>query len=368
MKFSHFIIRNLWFILIVVLPTFGATVYYTAIASDIYLSEAKYIVRSPNRTQLSALSSVLQGSGLVKAQDDTYAVNDFLQSRDAVKAIQASNIDLRQIYGRPDTDYFARYPNILFDTSDEGLYKYYLKRVVVALDNSTGITTLSVKAFRPEDARIVAAAALVAGESLINQLSARAQENALRDAQNEVRNAEERVKAAEKSLLDYREREIIIDPTKQSVLLIEGIAKLQAELSMANAQLSQVLQSSPNSPLVPTLRATVRALEEEIIRERAKVAGASGAMAQKIADYQLLILEQEFASKALASATASLETARMEAQRQHFYLERVVEPNAPDVGLYPKRIVSIAIVLISGLVLYFMLWLLLLGVRDHANR
>ncbi|HKM71307.1 MAG TPA: hypothetical protein VJX94_14855, partial [Stellaceae bacterium] len=38
---------NIWFWAIVGLPTLVAGVYYFAIASDLYLSEAKFIVRSP---------------------------------------------------------------------------------------------------------------------------------------------------------------------------------------------------------------------------------------------------------------------------------------------------------------------------------
>ena len=52
------------------------------------------------------------------------------------------------------------------------------------------------------------------------------------------------------------------------------------------------------------------------------------------------------------SALASLETARSEAQRKQLYLERLVQPNLPDMAVEPRRIRSTFTVLALGLVLW----------------
>ena len=65
---------NIWLWAIVGLPTLVAGVYYFAIASDLYLSEAKFIVRSPKQVQTSTLGALLQTTGLGRAADDTAAV------------------------------------------------------------------------------------------------------------------------------------------------------------------------------------------------------------------------------------------------------------------------------------------------------
>src|ERR1700741_2282889 len=75
---------NPWFWGIVGLPTLVAGVYYFAIASDLYLSEAKFIVRSPKQVQASGIGTLLQSTGLARAEDDTAAVQDFITSRDVV--------------------------------------------------------------------------------------------------------------------------------------------------------------------------------------------------------------------------------------------------------------------------------------------
>src|SRR5246127_359127 len=65
---------NIWLWAIVGLPTLVAGVYYFAIASDLYLSEATFIVRSPKQVQTSMLGALIQSTGLARAVDDTAVV------------------------------------------------------------------------------------------------------------------------------------------------------------------------------------------------------------------------------------------------------------------------------------------------------
>src|SRR5689334_23074927 len=100
---------NIWFWAIVGLPTLAAGVYYFAIASDLYLSEAKFIVRSPKQVQASGIGALLQSTGLSRAEDDTAAVQDFITSRDAVRKLERKN-DLRDVFNRPEGDFVTRFP------------------------------------------------------------------------------------------------------------------------------------------------------------------------------------------------------------------------------------------------------------------
>ena len=83
--------QNPWFWAIVGLPTLVAGVYYFAIASDLYLSEAKFIVRSPKQVQTSSIGALIQSTGLARAVDDTAVVEDFIMSRDAVRRLEQEN-------------------------------------------------------------------------------------------------------------------------------------------------------------------------------------------------------------------------------------------------------------------------------------
>src|SRR5207248_4602465 len=72
---------NIWFWGIVGLPTLLAGVYFFAIASDLYSSEVRFIVRGPNKVPTSAISAMLSASSAVS--EDAYAVHEYVMSRDA---------------------------------------------------------------------------------------------------------------------------------------------------------------------------------------------------------------------------------------------------------------------------------------------
>jgi capsular polysaccharide transport system permease protein len=73
------------------------------------------------------------------------------------------------------------------------------------------------------------------------------------------------------------------------------------------------------------------------------------------------------AEKQLGSAFASLEAARLEAQRQQLYLETIAKPNLADYPLFPRRMVSFATIVVTCLLAYGIAWLLIASVREHAS-
>ena len=87
--------RRLFFLAIVVLPTAAATVYYGFLASDAYVSESRFVIRSAQRPSSGGgIGALLQGSGLPGFQrsvDDAYAVQDFILSRDALRQLDSAS-------------------------------------------------------------------------------------------------------------------------------------------------------------------------------------------------------------------------------------------------------------------------------------
>lgn len=348
------------------LPTVLAAIYYFFIAADLFASETKFVVRSLSRGQVSPLTNLLQSTGITKAQDDVYSVNDFVISRDAVKVLNA-RLPLREIFGWQEADILARYPNPLYDSSEEDFFAYYKKRVAVGYDATTGITTVTVKAFRADDARKIAHVLIEESEALVNRLNQRARTNAVADAAADVKRAEERVLEAQQRTLSYRTREELLDPGKSSGALFETVAKLKAELTLVQTRLAEMQKTSPDSPLASGLQTRAGALQRQIQNEQAKLAGGDGSIAPKLPEYEQLMLQQEFAAKGLASAMASMEAAREEARRQQIYLDRVIEPSAPDKAEFPKRLKSILIIFVSCFLAYSTGKLLLAGIREHAQ-
>ena len=356
---------NIWFWAIVGLPTLVAGVYYFAIASDLYLSEAKFIVRSPKQVQTSTIGALIQSTGLARAVDDTAVVEDFIMSRDAVGKLEQRD-HLREVFGRPEGDFVTRFPGILMRSDFEALFQRYAHFVSVETDHTSGVTALRVKAYRAEDAQNIARALLSDSEELVNELNERARKDALGTARQEVDRAQERISRIQSQLTAYRVQQNMLDPKSASTGVLELIGQMRTAQATARQQLGELIKNSPSSPQIPLLQTRIAALDKLIAEERAKLSGETNSVVSTLTEYERLMLDRELAEKALASAFTSLEAARLEAQRQQLYLETIAVPNLADYPLYPKRVINFGMVLVSCLVAYGIAWLLVISAREHA--
>jgi capsular polysaccharide transport system permease protein len=358
--------RKRGYLLWVVLPTLFAVVYYGLIAADQFVTEARYLVRGrESAPAASFLSGMLGGgAGMTSAGLDAQSIRDYLESHDAVKALQ-SKIDIVSIFRRPEADIVSR---LWFEQpSAERLTEYYRDKVAVSFEGTSGITTLSVKSFRPSDSREIAENLLALSENLVNRYSNRAQADTLRVAREELTRAEARVIAAREALTKFREREQSVDPARSAVMALDTIGRMEASLAQTREELAEKsTYLRPDNPQIKILKNRIDAVSGQILQERARLTRGDETVAKQIAAYERLMLEREFSDKQLASATASLETARMEAQRQQLFLIRVVEPNTAEKSLYPRRL-WIIFSLFAGLnIAYGVGWLIVAGVREHA--
>src|SRR5262249_8152584 len=153
-----------------------------------------------------------------------------------------------------------------------------------------------------------------------------------------VTEAEAKAKSAALALSAFRSQQSVFDPERQSTLQLQGIAKLQEELISTKTQLAQIRSVTANNPQIPVLARRVDTLQKEIDAEMQKVAGGNTSLTTQASEYERLALDRAFAEKQLASALASLELARNEAQKKQLYLERIVQPNLPDYALEPRRV------------------------------
>lgn len=358
---------NVIFMITVLLPTLVASLYFGVIASDVYISESRFVVRNPQRQAVtSGLGSLLQGTGFSRSQDDTYSVHDYVLSRDALHELD-QQLKVRKEFSKEDIDFVNRFPGLSPDDSFEAFYRHYRKYVAIDYDTVSSITTLYVRAYTADEARNINDLLLQMGERLVNNLNTRSRQDLIQVAQKEVATAEERSKVAAVALSGYRGKQALFDPDRQSALQLQGVAKLQEELLSAEAQLAQLRQLSPDNPQIPALKSRVEALRKTIGSEGSKVAGADGSFTSKSTVYDRLQLEKVFAERQLATALAALESARNEAQRKQLYLERLVQPNLPDKALEPRRIRSVLMVFALGLVLWGVVSLVVASVKEHTD-
>lgn len=365
--FSEWLRKRRWFVLFVIVPTILAAVYYGLFAADVYVSESRFVIKSPDqkRSSMSSLANLIQTTGLSGGQEQTNEVLAYVHSRDALKELE-KNPGIRNQFASTQADIFSRFPGPLKGDSFEDLYKYYGKMVNARLDTETGTAIITVNAFTAQDAYTINQRLLNLSEMLVNRLNARAQTTGIAEAQKQVDLATERAKAAQIALTRYRNTQELIDPAKQAVGVLDIANKMTAERAALQAQLDLMQRLTPQNPSIPALRNRIAAISAQISAQDSRVVGTDEGIASKLGGYEDLLVEQKFATENLNVANAALVQARAEAQKQQFYLEHVVNPNLPDTPLLPKRLLNILVVFATTTCLYFIAWMFMIGILEHA--
>lgn len=354
------------FWLTVVVPTFAALLYFGLFASDVYVSESRFVVRSPEKPATSGFGALLKTAGFANAGDEIYAAQNFVLSRDALKALNKDGA-VAKSYGGEGVSIFDRFGSLWAGNSFEDLFDYYRKKVRVDHDTASSITTLTVRAYTPQDAQQFNKQLLEMAEATVNRLNERGRQDLIRFAQIEVDSAKEASRQAAAALSAFRNREGVVDPEKQAAVQLQMISKLQDELIATRTQLIELRTYTPQNPQIAVLQTRMKTIAREIDEQLGAVAGNRRSLAAAAGQYQRLALESQFADRQLASAMASLEEARNEAGRKQAYVERIVQPNLPDEALEPRRWRSVFATFALGLVAWGVASMLLAGVREHQE-
>jgi capsular polysaccharide transport system permease protein len=366
-KWGEKIARNPWFLIGVVLPVLVSAIYFFIIASDQYVSESRFVIKAPNQrgAQISTFANLIQTTGLSGGQEQSNQVIDYARSRSALQAL-SKVVSLDKIYSNSSADFLSRFPQPWQENAREDLHVYYRKKVVIDRDADTGLVVLRTTAFAPRDAAVINEELLRQSENLVNELNERARRSAISESENRVREAEARAESARRAMASYRNKAELVDPLKQAGGVVEIANRLITERAVLEAQLSTLRRLTPDHPSISALRERIASLTQEIDQQTARIVGGSNAISGKLPAYEGLALEQELSSQLVMLARASLEQARTDASKQQFYLERVVDPNVPDLPEYPHAWRNVLTIFGFALCLYLIAWMFIVGILEHA--
>lgn len=350
----------------VLLPTLVVFLYLALFASDIYLAEAKFAIRSQNQQQsLDMLSTFFRTNS--SSLSDSYIVQNYIQSMDMIDKVDAK-LHVRDHYADRSHDIWYRLTR--HATQDEML-RYWSWAVVTTFDPDTSIMTVQVKAFSPQMAQSVCQAILDASEALVNAMNDRARTDAISLAQAEVARAEARIRTAHEAMRQYRERTVILDPQAVASGLYSLVNQLEGEITKTTAELAEAsTYMQADSPRVVMLQNRLTVLQKQLQSEKARLASqmqGDKPLSALVSEFQSLTLEEEFAQKQLTSAMASLETARVQAESKSLYVESFQKPMVPDESLYPRPIVFSLVFMLAAAVLLGLVSLIVAAIREHAG-
>lgn len=354
------------FWLFVVLPTIVLAIYYGFIASDVYTSESKFVIRSPNQRSVSGIGMVLQNIGFNASSDDSYLVRDYLSSRDAVQNLKAK-LDIQTKYSAKSVDVVSRFGTIKEPTF-ENFYEYFNKKIKVVYDPASSISSLQIEAYTAKDAQNINEELLKMSEEVINRINNNAKNDILVASEKEVQEAQEVSAKTAEALAKYRVKNDVFNPEGQSAIVLQEISKLQDALIQTETQLTQAREITPENPQIKAMETRIKSLKKSIADKSKLVTGPSDiSFSNRSVEYQRLQLEKELADKQLASAMATYEQSKNDFNKKQLYLERLAMPSLPDEATKPKRFKNVLSGFVFGLLLWGVVRLFVAGVREHND-
>ena len=342
LKPRHYVVMASFF-LMVILPIAIVGWYLWFRAADQYASNLGFSVRSEEAPPSvgSVLGAMDVGGG--SSTSDTSVLYEFIRSQEMVNRVDAA-LDLRTLWSKADP---AVDPYFSYDPpgSIEDLVGYWGRMVKVFLNSSSGLIDVEVRAFTPEDAQRIGERIYEESSDVINELSAIAQEDAIRYTRQELDDAVERLKNARSALTRFRNRTQILDPAIDAQSQAGLLSTLEQQLAQILIDLDILRDTArANDPRIAQGERRARVIEQRIAEERKKLGlGSDGtedaaAFADLVGEYESLSVDREFAEKAYLAALAAHDSAQTEARRKSRYIAPHVRPTLAEDPIYPRRL------------------------------
>ena len=377
------------FLLCVAVPTALVGGYLFTYAADQYTSGFRFTVRQqqPLKSTPGGLGAAMAGGNpLLAVLANSEVVVQYLKSHQVVDDI-SRDVDLAAIYGKPADDWWSR---LQPGSPAEKRLRYWNRVVDPFFDMTTGVVSVTVRAFSPQDAQRVAATALAASEHLVNTMSQRAHHDAVAYAEQQTAEAEARLRRAEASIAAYRNRNAVLFPQVQATASATFEGQLRSQLADARTTLSGLRsQGVHDGAQTRILEGRISAMEGELASAQAEMtrqspgqssapAGSTGTasgspadagspLASVLSGYNSLDFEERISEKIYERALNDLQDARNEADQQLVYLDAFVQPELPQESTYPIRWRVMLETALGGFVAWCLAMLLLHGIRDHLD-
>jgi capsular polysaccharide transport system permease protein len=365
-----------WFLLsfigCVVIPAIGYLIYLFAFASDQYVALARFSVRTAALEQQVELPSNSAnrtsnfGLPMVVGQD-SYLVVAYINSHKIIEDLSPT-INLRAMFRHPRADFWERLSS---KASAEDLLTYWQQRVQASVDGPSGIVTVRVRAFTPDDSLALLKGILAASEKLANDVSARARRDTVARFEEEVRRAVGTMQEALQALREFREKVGFVDPVSSATMTNTLLLQMLGEKIKLENELFVMQRVSPdNATGLRVLRTNIQTVDQQIDRLKASLTGASAegrSIAGALVQYEGLELQRVFSQKMLGLAQEALTRANQRAERQNIYVSVFVPPSLPEESRFPERWSMSVVVPLSMVVVWGIFALLAATIRDHRE-
>ncbi|QYK40493.1 MAG: capsule biosynthesis protein [Paracoccaceae bacterium] len=350
------------------LPTFICGWYFYIVATPLYATKSEFVIQQSNNPAAAAggLGGLLQGSPFA-TQQDSIAVQGYLQSREAMQRLDADH-GFRAHFSQPTLDPIVRLEP---DASSEKTYKTYQNNIQISYDPTEGIIKMEVIAADPETSAEFSRALIRYAEGQVDQLTQRLREDQMQGARQSYEDAEAKMLDAQRRVVELQEQYKVLSSEVEVSLITQQIGQLETLLTQDRLSLQQMqANANPNTSRMDPLIRRIATLESEIAALRAKLTedSADGLSIAKVQG-ELLVAQADVQTRQmlLAQSLSAMEAARVEANRQVRYLSLSVSPVPPDEATYPRAFENTMVAMLIFAGIYLMVSMTAAILREQVS-
>lgn len=336
-----------------ILPWLFFLVYQLFIMSPRFESQAQIIVQQPDAaTTLDPAMAMLSGLGVPTTNTDTELVKAYIYSQDMIGYLDET-IDLQNHWKSTEADFFSR---LRSDSTQEDFRDFYLKHVLVEIDDASSVVTIKVQAFDSNYALDLNNTIVDRAEWYINEIGHQLAKEQLKFVQSEHQLVEQKLRKAQSSLLNFQQQHNLLDPEAEGMAVQQITYGMESALANKQAELKALLNvMNENAPQVLSLKNEISALRDQLLNQRDKLSDSDNqvmTLSQVLAKFTDYKIDMDIALKSYASSLISLEKSRVEAYRQLKYLVVVETPTKPESHTYPLVLYNITLFGVIALMLF----------------
>jgi Capsule polysaccharide export protein len=353
-------------VMLLVVPTLGAVIYFGFLAADQFESETRFTVRASTPALGKDQIAKVSGIPSAKIAQDTQIVANFITSPQIIASLQ-DKIDIRGVYRSDLADFWARLGD---EATSEDLQEYWEDMVTVSISPSSGIVTTKLRAFTPQEAQDLLHHVVSAAEAMVNNLNDRIWNDVIETARANLETAASLLQTARERLQQAQNQSgvLSVDSSAAAIntLLQTSLTEVLELQKRYDVQLSSV---SPEAPQMKVLAREIASKREQIEALRAQLAGSQDDknLANVSVDMSQLQLEQSVAEQHFSSSVRALEQVQFVSKQQLVYLDAFLDPTLPDEATYPRRLLWILAATIGSLILWALSLGLLSVVRNNLH-
>ena len=351
------------FLLVVIAPVSLTAWYLYTVAAPQYASTVGFSVR---KEEVASPVELFGGFADVSTtgSSDSDILYEFIRSQEMVEALEL-RLSLSALYAKPQSDPVFAYKA---GGTIEDLLDFWHDMVRVTYDSTTELIEVRALAFTSEDAHAIATEIFNESVRLVEELSAIAQDDTIAFAASEVERAVDRLKRVREALTAFRSRTQIVDPTADLEGQMGLLSTLEQQLAEALIQADLLRESTrAGDPRITQADLRISVIEARIAEERRNLGrGGDGEdYATKLAEYERLAVDREFAEQAYTAALATYDQALAEARRKSRYLAAYIKPTRAQASEFPRQEVLLGLAAFFLIAAWAIAVLVFYSVRDR---